>query len=206
MDKETVSYYDGNAAAVSRRFETADMARLHGILLRHMPQKGARVLEIGCGSGRDAAFLLSSGFDIRAVDASQGLIGEALRIHPELEGRLSVAGVPFPQDHPILRETFQAVVSMAVLMHVPEEDLPETAAQIRRVLAAGGTAFLSVSTSRPGVGENKRDANGRLFQERPPEDLQRVFEEQGFRLAARYDTADVYARGIAWHSLAFTRD
>jgi SAM-dependent methyltransferase len=204
VDKATVSYYDENAAEVSRRFESADMSRNHRCLLRHLSPRGARVLEIGCGSGRDAAFLLANGYDIRGVDASAGLIEEALKIHPELQGRLSVGSVPFPQDGALLRGTFQAVVCLAVLMHVPEADLAETVSQIDRMLEAGGTVFLSVSTERPGVDGHGRGTGGRLFLERRPEELQGIFERQGFRLAARYDTPDVHARAIAWHSLVFT--
>jgi 2-polyprenyl-3-methyl-5-hydroxy-6-metoxy-1,4-benzoquinol methylase len=203
MDEATVAYYDDHAAEVSRRFETANMSRIHGYLLSHMPGKGARVMEIGCGSGRDAAFLLANGYDIRAIDASRGLIEEALKIHPELHDRLAVAGVPFPEESPILRETFPAIVSMAVLMHIPEKDIDETVAQIRRMLAAGGTAFISVSTGRAEVDKDGRGNGGRLFLERPPEDLQRVFEKHGFLLAARYATSDVYSRGITWHSMVF---
>lgn len=206
MDKATVSYYDDNAGDVSRRFETADMSRVHGYLLAHLPPRGSRVLEIGCGSGRDAAFLMASGYDVRAVDASAGLIEEALKLHPELVGRLSVAAVPFPEECPLLRDGFQAIVSMAVLMHIPEADLPDTVSQIRRLLVPGGVAFISVSAGRPGVDGEGRGQGGRLFLERPPEHLQGVFEAQGFRMAARYQTPDGYSRGIAWHSMAFLRE
>jgi hypothetical protein len=56
------------------------------------------VLELGCGSGREAAFLRQVGHDVKGVDASQEIIEEALRRHPELAGRLSCQAVPLPEE------------------------------------------------------------------------------------------------------------
>lgn len=203
MDKPTVSYYDDNASQVSRKYESADMSHIAHLFLRHLPDKGSKILDLGCGSGRDAAFLLESGYNLRGVDASANMIEEALKEHPELAGRLSVEAVPLPEGSALLKETFQAVVAMAMLMHVPEQDLFQTAFQIKRMLGGGGIAFLSVSTGRMGVDAGGRDGNGRLFQERPPEELQLIFERLGFRLAAAYRTPDAFSRGILWHTLVF---
>jgi SAM-dependent methyltransferase len=57
VDQATVDYYDNHAQECSRKYEAADMSHLDHLLLRHLPEKGARVLELGCGSGREAAFL-----------------------------------------------------------------------------------------------------------------------------------------------------
>lgn len=59
MDQETAKYYDANAAAVAWRYEQVEMHGLHQLLLAHIAP-GCRVLEIGCGSGREAAFLLAN--------------------------------------------------------------------------------------------------------------------------------------------------
>ena len=69
MDQLTTAYYDANAPAVAERYEQAEMVRLHQLLLAHL-RSGSRILEIGCGSGREASFLLANGHDITAVDAS----------------------------------------------------------------------------------------------------------------------------------------
>jgi cyclopropane fatty-acyl-phospholipid synthase-like methyltransferase len=69
MDSHTTGYYQENAASLTEHYESADMSDIHTQLLKHLPEKGS-ILEIGCGSGREAAFLLRSGFDITAVAAS----------------------------------------------------------------------------------------------------------------------------------------
>ena len=206
MDQATIDFYDRNAREQVARYESADMSHLDHLLLRHLPEQGARVLELGCGSGREAAFLLQAGYDIHGSDASAGMIAEALHRHPELGGRLTCTAVPLEENSRLLAESFDAVIAIALFMHVPDQDLFATAFQIKRMLRPQGVAFLSVSSGRTGVDDEGRGAGGRLFRERPPEELQLLFERLGFRLAGRYETPDVFDRGILWHALAFQLD
>ena len=206
MDQATVEYYDRNAGSCGARYESADMSHLDHLLLRHLPERGARVLELGCGSGREAAFLLQSGHDVYGLDASEGMIEEALRRHPELAGRLSREVVPLPEGSRLLSERFDAVLAIALLMHIPDSELFEAILQWKRVLRPLGVIFISVSTGRPGVDADGRGQGGRLFRERPPEELQLLFERLGFRLAARYQTPDSLQRGMLWNSLVFQLD
>ena len=60
MDRSTIHYYNKNADTLAELYETADMSEIHALLVRFLSEK-ARILEIGCGSGRDAAFLLARG-------------------------------------------------------------------------------------------------------------------------------------------------
>ena len=203
MDEKTVSRYDTHARETSARYESADMSRLHAMLLRHLPPKGASVLELGCGSGRDAAFLQASGFDVTAVDASPGMIDEAARLHPELAGRLSCAAVPFPEGSPLLGRTFDAVFSNAMFMHIPDPELPLVVEQVRRMMRPGGVVVISVSLDRGGLTDS-RDGTGRLFRERQPGELRQVFERCGLAFVAQSRSADSLDRpAIRWVTLVF---
>ncbi len=62
MDRSTIHYYNKNADKLAELYETADMSEIHALLVRFLSEK-ARILEIGCGSGRDAAFLLEYLFE-----------------------------------------------------------------------------------------------------------------------------------------------
>jgi len=85
MDQSTIDYYNENAEKLAALYETAEMSIFHSLLLRFLPEK-ASVLEIGCGSGRDAAFLIAKGYDVAAIEAYPNMIEVALRLHPELAG------------------------------------------------------------------------------------------------------------------------
>jgi len=204
-DGRTILHYDEQAEDISDRYESADVSRLHAMLLRYLPSRGASVLELGCGSGRDAAFLRACGYEVTAVDASGGMVAEATRIHPELSGRVSCAAAPFPGGSPLLRRTFDAVICIGALMHIPDAGLPETVLQIRRMLRPGGVLFVEVSVGRAGL-RGERDGTGRLFRERRPEELQPLFEQHGFTFSARRESPDSLGRpALRWVSLVFNR-
>jgi SAM-dependent methyltransferase len=190
MDQETVSHYDRDASAIAARYETADMGAIHEYLLRYLP-KGGEVLEVGSGSGREAAYVLQEGYDVTGIDASAGMVRESIRLHPELQNRVICSPLPLQTDSPLLDRKFDAMVSIATWMHVPEHDLLECVTQIRTMLKPEGVLFISASTGRQeGVGD--RDDQGRLFIERPAEQIQLLFERLGFRFIAQHDTSDAY--------------
>ncbi|MCX7031268.1 MAG: methyltransferase domain-containing protein [Spirochaetes bacterium] len=202
-DERTVSRYDSHARELSRRYESADMSQLYTMLLRYLPPKGASVLELGCGSGRDAAFLLASGYEVTAVDASAGMVAEATRFHPELAGRVSCAAIPFPADSPLLQRSFDAVVSIAVFMHIPDNDLAAAASQLRVLVRQGGILFLEVSSGRQGL-QAERDGKGRLFRERRPEEYRLLFERHGFVFVGKDGSSDSRCHpSLRWVSLVF---
>lgn len=66
MDKkknQTISYYSGNVTELIHRYETADVATLHKRLQKSFPKAG-KLLELGCGSGRDASHMIGIGYDV----------------------------------------------------------------------------------------------------------------------------------------------
>lgn len=97
---------------------------------------------------------------------------------------------------------FDGIYSIAVIMHVPDEQLFEFAFQIKSLLRPGGTVLLSFSTDRPGIVED-RDESGRLFRERPPGQIQLLFERLGFQLLYSNGSEDGQSRDITWHTLVF---
>ena len=89
---------------------------------------GARVLEIGAGTGQQALELRKRGFDVEAIDVpSSNYKGDQLFPITEYDGR----NIPFPDA------SFDVVFSSNVLEHV--RDLPGLHAEIRRVMRPGAT-------------------------------------------------------------------
>jgi 2-polyprenyl-3-methyl-5-hydroxy-6-metoxy-1,4-benzoquinol methylase len=203
VDTATVQLYDASAKDLASRYESADMSATHALLLRHLPKQG-RVLEVGCGSGRDAAFLLSRGYDMTATDASANMVAEAGRRHPELAGRLQQAALPLHAGSPLLERPFDAVLAMAIMMHIADQELTICAAQFAQILRPGGILFVSGSVGREGL-DAQRDAGGRLFIERSPAALEAVFQQARFVRAAVYDTVDALDRPVRWFSLVLRR-
>jgi SAM-dependent methyltransferase len=107
MDEPTIRFYDEHAGEFCPRYESADMSHVYHLLTRHL-RTGVSVFEIGGGTGRDAAHLLSQGHDVTSVDGSAALVDAALSVHPELRGRLRRAAFPLPDDSRMLARRYDA--------------------------------------------------------------------------------------------------
>lgn len=99
---------------------------------------GARVLDVGCGPGRYLRDLaaLPHGVRVVGVDLSEGMCREACEHAPVAMADAQV--LPFPGG------AFDRVLAPHMLYHCP--DIPAAVAELRRVLAPGGTALVVLNT------------------------------------------------------------
>ena len=196
MTDKTLDYYEQNAAELSRRYESTALDALHA-LLRQTFSPGDRLLEIGCGSGRDAATAMAAGFDICAVDGSNRLLQEAVRLHPELTGRLQQ--LKLPGTLPFVNASFAGIFSVACLMHFNANELPGIIAEIARVLKPAGQGLISVPAGRNDIDATGLDEHGRIFNLMPAADWQKLFAAHGFSTSTGAEQPDSLGRpGIAW--------
>lgn len=199
----TLAYYDRNAPDIAAGYESVDMSRTLEGVSRYLPE-GAAVLEIGTGSGRDAAWLLERGFSVTGVDGSRRMIGEAVSRHPELHDR--IRHCVLPDLLPFPAERFDGALSLATIMHLPEEAIPPVLREIMRVLRPGGTAALSVSVERSGLNERGEDGRGRHFTVLSVATWQRLLGAAGFEMVRDWANPDATGRpGISWATLIARR-
>ncbi|MCK5785720.1 MAG: class I SAM-dependent methyltransferase [Candidatus Sabulitectum sp.] len=146
-EDKTIRHYNKKARGLAERYESADVGKLQNELLNAL-KKCRNILELGCGSGRDAAFLLSSstGRKLTITDGSNEMLRRAAEVHPELSPYLRK--LELPED--LARETgkYDGIYSIAALMHLPEPDIVETINRIAGLLMPGGIMFISVCTER----------------------------------------------------------
>ena len=211
MDKQTVDFYDDNAAETAARYESEESP--YAALFPHIFSNGDRVLDIGCGSGRDMALMQRLEINAYGIEASKEMLARAARQHPELTGKFSFGSLPesIPQlDAGATSMQFDGIILSAVLMHIPDSDLFDSALRIRELLTEWGTLLISVSTQRndtknDAADASNRDARGRLMILRPVSRLQLLFENLGFELTAKWHSSDTLHRlGFEWTTLQFT--
>ena len=197
MDALTATYYSANATACAARYDTASVASLHE-LLRSLATPGCRVLEIGGGSGRDAAFLVQLGCDTTYTDGCEEMVAQAVKLHPELASKARVASFPLADDDQLLKERYDMVLCAAVIMHLDDGCLERLASQMTKRVALGGHLVLSHSFGHE-HNRDRRDANGRLFLERPPATIDGIFEARGFLAERLIEDRDGLGRpNIRW--------
>ncbi|GAA0247564.1 class I SAM-dependent methyltransferase [Cryptosporangium japonicum] len=156
MDHQTLSAYETNAAAYAAEWEDEqDVPHDLYELLRTFFTPGTAA-DVGCGSGRDTAWLVRHGFDAVGYDASEGLLAEARRRHPEI----TFAVATLPDLAELGARTFDNVLSETVIMHLPPADVPAATRRLASLLNPGGTLYLSWRTTPD---HDARDAKGRLY-------------------------------------------
>ena len=200
MDVQTLDYYTAHASEVAQRYESAPSSLAAWFSSAFAP--GGRVLDIGCGSGRDLAELGRQGFQPYGIDGTAEFVQLAQEYHPELRGRIEQGflpdfSVPFGGE-------FEGVLCCAVLMHIDSTELFNAALAIKRCLKVNGRLLISVPSQRSDTGDGERDTNGRLFKTYHQGYLRLIFERLGFSLVDQWDNRDAMNRqGVEWVSLLF---
>jgi 2-polyprenyl-3-methyl-5-hydroxy-6-metoxy-1,4-benzoquinol methylase len=197
MDLQTAEFYRNNAQECLDRYEAATMGALYA-MLRGLVHPGCRVLEVGGGSGRDAAFLASVGCDVTYTDGCEEMVRGALERHPVLKEHSRLAAFPLMPNDLLLSERFDVVLCIAVLMHLQDAELRATVAQIAQMTVPYGCVVTSHPTGRTGL-VAYRDPTGRLFRERADADVMDSFFSAGFALEARNVEKDSLGRtDLGW--------
>ncbi len=98
-----------------------------------------KLLEIGCGEGRDAKAVLDLGYDLNATDISEEAVAYCKKVMPEYEDRFAV--LDCLKDHPDQKYDFIYAVAV-VHMLVRDEDRDGFYRFIREHLKQGGTALI----------------------------------------------------------------
>ncbi len=191
-DQATLDFYAREAAVYTAKGKDKASLWLHAFANR-LP-KGARVLELGCGGGRDAQALLNLGFDIVATDGCHAMARQAA----ERLGR-PVAVMRYDDLRDV--ERYDAVWANASLLHIPRAALEAILARVFAALKPGGLHFASY---KAGTAEG-RDSLGRYFNYPDRESLTRAYSRSAAweLLAISEQTGDGY-EGEQWPWLAIT--
>ncbi|WP_312996671.1 class I SAM-dependent methyltransferase [Leclercia sp.] len=146
----TLKYYQDNAQTFFDGTVNVDMSSLYETFTKHLAP-GARVLDAGCGSGRDAKAFLEMGYQVEAFDASSAMV-ELARKHTGLPVQLmTFADVDW-------KEKFDGIWCCASLLHVPAGELPGVMRKLADALKPGGAWYLSFK-----YGDGEREVDGRRF-------------------------------------------
>jgi SAM-dependent methyltransferase len=154
-DEQTSRAYAANAARYSQDWlDQPAPSDLYALLETYFV-KGGETADIGCGNGRDAAWLAANGYKVTGFDSSPALLDEARRLFPALTLRL--ATLP---DLAEIADTFDNVLCETVIMHMPAADIPAAVRGLLRIIKPGGVLYLSWRVTE---GADQRHADGRLY-------------------------------------------
>ncbi len=151
---EPTDWYELHAADVVAGYEAHPFERVHGWLLDRLPSAPALVIDIGAGSGRDAAWFAARGDAVIAVEPSESMRELAVRLHPSPAISWIDDRLPGLQGCHALGVGADVILASAVWMHVPPVDRDRAFRKLVTLLKPGG--FLAM-TLRHGPDEHGRD-------------------------------------------------
>lgn len=134
---------------LSRMFGSIDIYLFDQLLRGRMPP-GSKILDAGCGSGRNIRYLLDAGYEVSAVDADPNAIGEVMRLAADLNASLSPTNFrrEAVEAMSFADESMDVVLSIAVLhFALSDEQFEGMLESMWRVLKPGGLLFCRLASN-----------------------------------------------------------
>jgi len=136
--------YGANASALAQQYESIQFEEVHHQVLHLFPSQPCRVLDIGAGSGRDAAALARKGHTVIAVEPTAAFRDEGQRRH-------RLPNLAWLDDHlpalPATRQSqqrFDVILLTAVWMHLEADERQIGMQNLADLLRPGGNIFMTL--------------------------------------------------------------
>lgn len=163
MSNITLDYYDRNSAGFTTNTIDVKFTDIQDRFLEHL-DKGALILDFGCGSGRDSRYFLSKGYRVEACDGSH----EMVRIASETAG-IPVKQMLFGELDEV--DKYDGIFACASILHVSSEELPDIIRRMERAAKKSGVIYVSFK-----YGSFEGERNGRYFTDLDENGLKRLLE------------------------------
>lgn len=163
----TITYYNHNAKEFSENTKNITFTEIQDKFLGYLEPE-SRLLDLGCGSGRDTKYFLEHGFQVDAMDGSEELCKIAskftgIEVNCKLFQELSC------------KEVYDGVWACASILHLKTKDLQEVFIKVAEALKEQGVVYISF---KYGVFEGMR--NGRYFNDMNQEKIHSLLERISF--------------------------
>ena len=131
----TLDYYNKNSEEYFNSTLNVDMTNTYKAFLKLLP-KGGKILDLGCGSGRDSMNFMKLGYEVIAVDGAKKLAKRA----SVLLGKEVIVST-FEELE--LKEKFHGIWACASLLHIKREDLKIVLNNLYNNLEDNGVFYMS---------------------------------------------------------------
>jgi ubiquinone/menaquinone biosynthesis C-methylase UbiE len=120
---------------------------LYSIAIRWKENGIRKVLDLGCGIGRNSIFLSQVGFDVYACDLSESGIDRLNKVIKERNLPI-ITTIADMHSLPYESKYFDALLAFYVIYHTNKEGIKKVISEIYRVLKDRGEAFLTFNSKR----------------------------------------------------------
>ena len=139
----TIDYYSEHATDFKEQYLSKSAEDVHECWLKHLPKHG-QALDVGAGVGRDALWLAKLGFDVVAVEPSEGLRAEGLKLTQGESVHWIDDKLPELSKVEALNLRFDLILLSAVWMHVPASQRERAFRKLTNLLKPNGKIVISL--------------------------------------------------------------
>ncbi len=136
--------YGETAAERFKHYESIGFADVHSDILHLFPATPSQVIDIGAGTGRDAAAFAGRGHSVTAVEPTPELRAEAQRLHARWPITWIDDSLPDLDRVHALGGRYDVVMLTAVWMHLDAGQRERAMARVAPLVSPGGLMALSL--------------------------------------------------------------
>ncbi|TAK58731.1 class I SAM-dependent methyltransferase [Patescibacteria group bacterium] len=160
-----------------------------------LPSKTQKILDVGCGNGRDIQTFLSKGFAVEGLDYTHAAVEGLRKKFPNetfYEADMRKTG--------LASELYGGIWACASVLNLPKSEVSLALNEFKRLLVPGGILFLSV---KEGEGERMVPDRGgeRFFSFYKEEELSQIVQESGFKIQKINTAEGVAVPAVRWISV-----
>lgn len=158
----TIRFYDLHAEVYANKTVFLDLTDAYAQFREFVPS--GRILDAGCGAGRDTRFFIENGYVVIAFDASREMVRKCQEYPHAYCLQRSFSEITF-------KEEFDGVWACASLLHLPRDKARLAVTRLTTSLKPEGVMFVSVKH-----GEGNRWEKDRYFEFYNDETIHRLFD------------------------------
>lgn len=138
-----IDFYDKNSDKLTKQYNSLSFQDVHKNILEHLPQNGS-ILDVGCGSGRDAYGLAQMGYDVTAVDPALNMLIKAQENFKHDNITWVNDSMPALDKVKSMNKKFDFILLSAVWMHIEPEDRKEAFKSLKSLLNKDAQMVISL--------------------------------------------------------------
>jgi mutator protein MutT len=167
---KTLEFYESEGEVYVADTRRVNLSR--AVEAMELTVESGKILDVGCGSGRDSLYFIEKGYSVTSIDSSPKMVSLATK---EIGRKAHVANV---LDLPY-KDEFEGIWASSCLPHLPKSEFLPAVKGLLRAAKVGGAVYISLKS---GSGEGLDDL-GRY--------LSRYQKEEAEKLLSRLKNAEI---------------
>jgi SAM-dependent methyltransferase len=175
----TIAEYQATAASFRDGTWDHDVSQNRQALIQALPRNPGRILDLGCGPGRDLLAFKADGHEPIGIDATPAFVAMAREATGCEVWEQSFLGLKLPDRH------FDGIFANASLIHVPQAEMRRVLRDLRQSLVPGGAMVMSIARGE-GEGYAQRPTGQRYTAFWEYDTLAPLVTQAGFTILRHY--------------------